>query len=141
MECLHAVGGLCLFACAGRDDYARVVDHAALPGCGSWGSAVFLRRTICLDEMHTPAPGQWAYHTLMPAKKIAISLSKEAQTLVDRFAADEGLSPSAWFERAVQRAQRRAGVARAVAEARRSGIKGASDAELEKLRKELARGA
>jgi hypothetical protein len=77
----------------------------------------------------------------MPAKKIAISLSGEALALVDRFAAQEGVSRSAWFERAVVRAKRRSGVARAVSMARRSGISAATDAELAQLRRELAKGA
>jgi hypothetical protein len=75
----------------------------------------------------------------MPAKKIAISLSREALELVDRFAAEEGLSRSAWFERAAQRAGRRKAVERAIREARRLGIKPATDRELEALRRELSK--
>jgi hypothetical protein len=77
----------------------------------------------------------------MPAKKVAISLSSKALALVDRFAAQEGLSRSAWFERAVLRAKRHFAVKRAVNMAHRSGIPAATDAELAQLRKELARSA
>lgn len=77
----------------------------------------------------------------MPAKRIAISLSAEALELVGQLAAQEGLSRSAWFERAVLRAKRRAGVARAVSMAHRSGIRAATDAELAQLRKELSKSA
>jgi hypothetical protein len=77
----------------------------------------------------------------MPVKKVAISLSSEALALADRLAAQEGLSRSAWFERAVLRAKRRAGIASAVGMAQRSGIAAASDAELARLRQELAKSA
>ena len=40
-----------------------------------------------------------SYRRTVPAKKIAISLSGEALALVDRLAAQEGLSRSAWSER------------------------------------------
>jgi len=70
-------------------------------------------------------------HTIvtMPARKVAISLSSEALALVDRDAAREGISRSAWFERAAQREKRRQGIKRARA---------ATDKELETLRKQLA---
>jgi hypothetical protein len=74
----------------------------------------------------------------MPAKKIAISLSREALELVDRYAAEEGLSRSAWFERAAQRAARRMGLERALREARKLGIKPATDRELEAIRREFS---
>lgn len=82
-----------------------------------------------------------SYRRPVPAKKIAISLSAEALALVDRLAAQEGLSRSAWFERAVLRAKRRSGIARAVSMAHRSGIPAAGDAELAQLRKELSKSA
>ena len=75
----------------------------------------------------------------MPAKKIAISLSNEALALVDRYAAEEGVSRSAWFERAAHRAQRRKALDRALHLARKHGIKPATDRELESLRRELDR--
>ena len=75
----------------------------------------------------------------MPAKKIAISLSREALELVDRAAAEDGLSRSAWFERAAQRARRQRGVDQAVRAAQKEGLKPATDRELEQLRRELSR--
>ena len=75
----------------------------------------------------------------MPVKKVAISLSTEALELVDRYAADEGLSRSAWFERAAQQARRRVAVDRAVGEAHKLGIKPATDRELQALRRELSK--
>jgi hypothetical protein len=77
----------------------------------------------------------------MPAKKIAISLSHEALALVDRCAAEEGLSRSAWFERAAQRARRRMALEKALREVRKQGVKPATDQELELLRRELSRSA
>ena len=74
----------------------------------------------------------------MPAKKIAISISTEALAVVDKCAAEEGLSRSAWFERAARRARRRVAVERAVAEAHRIGVRRSTDAELESLRRELS---
>jgi metal-responsive CopG/Arc/MetJ family transcriptional regulator len=74
----------------------------------------------------------------MPARKIAISLSREALELVDRCAAEEGLSRSAWFERAAQEARRRRVVERALRESRRYGLKPATARELERLRRELS---
>jgi hypothetical protein len=74
----------------------------------------------------------------MPAKKIAISISDDALRLVDRFAAEEGLSRSAWFERAVERARRRAGIAEALRQARQSGTRTADERALARLRKELS---
>jgi hypothetical protein len=73
----------------------------------------------------------------MPANKIAISISEDALRLVDRYAAEEGLSRSAWFERAVQGARRRAGVAEALRQARQAGIRTADERSLERLRNEL----
>jgi hypothetical protein len=75
----------------------------------------------------------------MPARKIAISLSSEALALVDRSAVEEGISRSAWFERAVERARRKQALGRALRQARRSGIKGATKNELAALRRQLAR--
>lgn len=75
----------------------------------------------------------------MAVKKVAISLSSEALEVVDRCAADEGLSRSAWFERAAQRARRRVAVDRAIGEARKLGIKAPTDKELEALRRELSK--
>jgi dihydroxyacetone kinase-like predicted kinase len=71
----------------------------------------------------------------MPAKKIAISLSSDALALVDQDAAKQGISRSAWFERAAQQARRRQALKRAVAQARALGIRRATDRELEALRK------
>jgi metal-responsive CopG/Arc/MetJ family transcriptional regulator len=75
----------------------------------------------------------------MPAKKIAISLSRETLELVDRLAAEEGVSRSAWFERAAQRARRRKALEQVLREARKLGVKPATDRELESLRRELSR--
>ena len=75
----------------------------------------------------------------MAAKKIAISLSEEALALVDRSAAQEGISRSAWFERAAQRARRQAGMRSALQELRRQGMKMSTAKELDALRKELSR--
>jgi hypothetical protein len=79
-------------------------------------------------------------HTIvtMPARKVAISLSSEALALVDRDAAREGISRSAWFERAAQREKRRQGIKRALSLARATGVRAATDKELETLRKQLA---
>jgi hypothetical protein len=76
--------------------------------------------------------------SLMPARKIAISLSTEALALVDRDAAKEGISRSAWFERAAQREKRRQGIKRALSLARAAGVRSATDNELQALRKQLA---
>jgi hypothetical protein len=75
----------------------------------------------------------------MPAKKIAICLSREALEFVDRYAADEGLSRSARIERAAQRAGRRKALERAVREACKLGIKPATDRQLEALRRQLSK--
>ncbi len=75
----------------------------------------------------------------MRAKKIAISVSSEALKAVDRFAKAEGISRSAWFERAAQRARRQEAVGEAVRQAHEVGLKPATQAELETLRKELSR--
>lgn len=75
----------------------------------------------------------------MPAKKIAISLSSEALALVDRYAAEEGLSRSAWFERAAHRARRRKAIDQALRQAHKLGLKPATDRELESLRREISR--
>lgn len=74
----------------------------------------------------------------MPSRKIAISLSNEALAVVDERAAEEGISRSAWFERAAQRAKRQAAVKRSLRQARRHGVRAASQSELEALRRELS---
>lgn len=76
----------------------------------------------------------------MRARKIAISLSTDAVEAVDRYSKAEGISRSAWFERAAQRARRQEGLTRAVRQARAEGLKTATDEELEQLRRELAKG-
>jgi hypothetical protein len=75
----------------------------------------------------------------VPVRKIAISLSNEALSLVDRYAAEEGVSRSAWFERAAHRARRRKALNRALRQARNQGIRPATDRELQALRRDLAR--
>ena len=75
----------------------------------------------------------------MRAKKIAISLSADAVQAVDRFAKAEGISRSAWFERAAQRAKRQEALRRAVRQAREAGLEAASDRELQSLRRELSK--
>ena len=76
----------------------------------------------------------------MRAKKVAISLSADAVEAVDRYAKAEGISRSAWFERAAQRAKRHEGTRLAVRQAVEQGLKRATEKELESLRKELSRG-
>lgn len=73
----------------------------------------------------------------MRARKIAISISNEALETVDRYAKAEGISRSAWFERAAQRAKRQQAVAEAVRQAHAAGLKPSTDIELESLRREL----
>jgi len=73
----------------------------------------------------------------MSAKKVAISLSEEALRAVDRYAAAEGISRSAWFERAAQRARRHEAARDALREMFGAGMKPATEAGLEALRREL----
>ncbi len=73
----------------------------------------------------------------MPVKKIAVSLSVESLEAVDRDAAAEGISRSAWFERAAQRARRRAALKLALRQARNDGVRASNERELEALRREL----
>jgi hypothetical protein len=75
----------------------------------------------------------------MPVRKIAISLSSDALAMVDRDAAQEGMSRSAWFERAAQQAKRREAVGRALRQAHRNGVRAATQRELDALRQELSR--
>ena len=77
------------------------------------------------------------YDWFMPAKKIAISLSSDALRAVDRYAKEEGISRSAWFERAARRAKRREAAQKALRELGHEGVKPSSDKALEALRKEL----
>lgn len=76
-------------------------------------------------------------HTIrdVAARKIAISLSAEALGAVDRDARREGISRSAWFERAAQRAKRRKALEQAVTQAHDIGMRAATDRELAALRK------
>jgi metal-responsive CopG/Arc/MetJ family transcriptional regulator len=76
----------------------------------------------------------------MTAKKIAISLSDEALRAVDRYAKAEGITRSAWFERAARRAKRREAAQRALQELASTGMKPSSTATVERLRRELAKG-
>lgn len=80
------------------------------------------------------------YSAGMRAKKIAISLSPDALEAVDRYSKAQGISRSAWFERAARRAQRQEALSKAIAQARAEGIKAATDKELDALRRELALG-
>ena len=75
----------------------------------------------------------------MPAKRIAISLSSEALELVNRYAAEEGLSRSAWFERAIHRTARGKATEQELREPRKLAIKPTSDRDLESLRLELSK--
>lgn len=74
----------------------------------------------------------------MRAKKIAISLTPDALEAVDRYSKAEGISRSAWFERAAQRAKRQESLSKALAQARAEGFKVATDKELDALRRELS---
>lgn len=74
----------------------------------------------------------------VPAKKIAISLSSEALSAVDRYAKAEGISRSAWFERAARRAKRREAAQKALRKLAQEGVKPSSDKALDALRKELS---
>lgn len=74
----------------------------------------------------------------VPSKKVAISLSEEALKAVDAYAKAEGISRSAWFERAAQRARRRAAMKASLRELHASGVKPSTDKELEALRREIA---
>ena len=76
----------------------------------------------------------------MTAKKIAISLSDEALRAVDRYARAEGITRSAWFERAARRAKRREAAQKALQELARTGVKPSGAAALDKLRRELTEG-
>lgn len=75
----------------------------------------------------------------MGAKKIAISLSEEAVKAVDKYARAEGISRSAWFERAAQRARRHEATKRAVRQAAQEGLERAAVEDLEALRRELSK--
>ena len=77
----------------------------------------------------------------MGAKKVAISLSEEAVKAVDKYARAEGITRSAWFERAAQRARRHEATGRAVRQAIREGLRRATDDDLDELRKELSKNA
>ena len=76
----------------------------------------------------------------MSAKKIAISLSPGALKAVDRYAKAEGISRSAWFERAAQRARRREATQRAVRQISDEGMTPATEGSLEALRREVGAG-
>jgi metal-responsive CopG/Arc/MetJ family transcriptional regulator len=76
----------------------------------------------------------------MTARKIAISLSDEALRAVDRYARAEGITRSAWFERAARRAKRREAAQKALQELATTGLKPSSAAAVDKLRRELAEG-
>ena len=76
----------------------------------------------------------------MSVKKVAISLSEEALRAVDRYAKHEGISRSAWFERAARRAQRQEAARSALREMADDGMKASTEAALEALRQELQAG-
>jgi predicted transcriptional regulator len=73
----------------------------------------------------------------MAVTKISISLSPDALEAIDSFAADQGITRSAWIEQAAVRAARQAAVLEALREYERESGREVTAREVESARRRI----